>query len=420
MSDRSHGPQERVLLITGASSGIGAATRAPRRASGWRLVLAARSLERLQALAAELGGQDRALAVRCDVTEWDQQQAHGRRARCRRSAGSTPRSPTPASAGPRGFLNDTPEHWREMVLTNVYGAALTIRATHPGAEGLAGPSAAHLERRRAPRRCPARCTRAPSTRSPRWARPPARISNGTGVRVTLIEPGMTDTPFFEQPPARQLRGRRHRPRGHLRALPASPCGRQRDPDPADRPAAAEAGPRSGSGVGDDVGEVEARDGCSRRRSATVPDDAFARQVLARDQRRERVDRVGDRAAGPARAGPTTGSSSVASAATPSAMSRAARPRARSATTAMRGVLLAEPAAGHPLGRRHAPPTPSSDAPGGEQPPLRAWRSRAASGLVCVGHDADDAAAPAGGELHGAGGARIERVVLADARRRRRA
>ncbi len=33
--------------------------------------------------------------------------------------------------GPRGFLADTPEHWRQMVLTNVYGAALTLRATIP-------------------------------------------------------------------------------------------------------------------------------------------------------------------------------------------------------------------------------------------------------------------------------------------------
>ena len=29
----------------------------------------------------------------------------------------------------RGFLEETPEYWRSMVLTNVYGAALTIRAT---------------------------------------------------------------------------------------------------------------------------------------------------------------------------------------------------------------------------------------------------------------------------------------------------
>ena len=28
--------------------------------------------------------------------------------------------------------------------------------------------------------------------------------NGTGVRVTLIEPGMVDTPFFDQPPAGAL------------------------------------------------------------------------------------------------------------------------------------------------------------------------------------------------------------------------
>ena len=31
----------------------------------------------------------------------------------------------------RGFLNESPEFWRSMVLTNVYGAALTIRATLP-------------------------------------------------------------------------------------------------------------------------------------------------------------------------------------------------------------------------------------------------------------------------------------------------
>ena len=31
----------------------------------------------------------------------------------------------------RGFLNESPEYWRSMVLTNVYGAALTIRATLP-------------------------------------------------------------------------------------------------------------------------------------------------------------------------------------------------------------------------------------------------------------------------------------------------
>ena len=67
-------PRRPRLLITGASSGIGAAT-ARAAASSYRLVLAARREEELQKLASELGGEERAIAVRCDVTEWDEVQA---------------------------------------------------------------------------------------------------------------------------------------------------------------------------------------------------------------------------------------------------------------------------------------------------------------------------------------------------------
>ena len=46
-----------------------------------------------------------------------------------------------ANAGfgaPRGFLEGDPEHWKAMVLTNVYGAALTIRAFLPAVKDVKG------------------------------------------------------------------------------------------------------------------------------------------------------------------------------------------------------------------------------------------------------------------------------------------
>jgi NADP-dependent 3-hydroxy acid dehydrogenase YdfG len=57
----------RTAVITGASSGIGAATAKLMAASGYRVVLGARRLERLEELAGEFGG----LAIELDVTEPD-------------------------------------------------------------------------------------------------------------------------------------------------------------------------------------------------------------------------------------------------------------------------------------------------------------------------------------------------------------
>jgi NADP-dependent 3-hydroxy acid dehydrogenase YdfG len=193
---------DRVLLITGASSGIGAASARHARAAGWRVVLAARSLERLRELAAELGGAEHALAVDCDVTDWEQQQhmvdaaleAFGRVDAAFANAGF---------GGPRGFLNDTTEHWREMVLTNVYGAALTIRACIPALKDSRGHlllTSSVAGRRVLPGSLYS-CTKHAVTAMGEAAR---QDLHGTGVRVTSIEPGMTDTPFFEPRPTEAL------------------------------------------------------------------------------------------------------------------------------------------------------------------------------------------------------------------------
>jgi NADP-dependent 3-hydroxy acid dehydrogenase YdfG len=191
-----------VFLITGASSGIGAATARHAADAGYRLVLAARSADRLTELAEELGGSERALALRCDVTEWDQQRAVVDEA-LQRFGRLDVAFANAGFGAARGFLNETPEHWRSMVLTNVYGAALTIRATMPAlieARGhllLTGSVAGR-------RALPGSLYSATKWAVTAMGEAARQELNGTGARVTLIEPGQVDTPFFEQRPSNAL------------------------------------------------------------------------------------------------------------------------------------------------------------------------------------------------------------------------
>jgi NADP-dependent 3-hydroxy acid dehydrogenase YdfG len=191
-----------VFLITGASSGIGAATARAAAQGGYRLALAARSVDRLQGLATELGGDERAIAVRCDVTEWSDQEAMV--ARVLAHFGRLDVAFANAGFGARrGFESETPEFWREMVLTNVYGAALTIRATIAPlreAQGHLLLTGSVAGRRALPGSLYS-ATKWAVTAMGEGAR---QELNGTGVRVTLIEPGAVDTPFFENQPKTAL------------------------------------------------------------------------------------------------------------------------------------------------------------------------------------------------------------------------
>jgi NADP-dependent 3-hydroxy acid dehydrogenase YdfG len=186
-----------VFLITGASTGIGAATARHAARDGYRVVLAARSEDTLKELAEELGGPERALAVRCDVSEWsDQEQmvaaaigAFGRIDVAFANAGF---------GAKRGFLEESPEQWRSMVLTNVLGAAYTIRATLPHLKEAKGHLllTSSVAGRRALPGSLYSATKWAVTAMGEAAR---QELNGTGVRVTVVEPGMVDTPFFDNP-----------------------------------------------------------------------------------------------------------------------------------------------------------------------------------------------------------------------------
>lgn len=191
-----------VFLITGASSGIGAATARAAAEAGYRVALAARSADRLRELATELGGEPRALAIRCDVTEWSDQEAMVAEVLDR--FGQLDVAFANAGFGAkRGFLSETPEFWREMVLTNVYGAALTIRATVQALTASRGHLllTGSVAGRKALPGSLYSATKWAVTAMGEGAR---QELNGSGVRVTLIEPGAVDTPFFDNQPKTAL------------------------------------------------------------------------------------------------------------------------------------------------------------------------------------------------------------------------
>jgi NADP-dependent 3-hydroxy acid dehydrogenase YdfG len=185
---------DRVLVITGASSGIGAATARAAADEGFSLVLAARSKDKLEALVSEFA-DERAIAIETDVTSWEANE--------RLMAGAIDRfgriDAVFANAGfgaARGWLKETPEHWREMVLTNVLGAAYTLRAAIPSVTETKGHLlvTGSVAGRRALPGSLYSCTKWAVTAMGEAVR---QDLNDTGVRVTVIEPGMVDTPFFD-------------------------------------------------------------------------------------------------------------------------------------------------------------------------------------------------------------------------------
>jgi NADP-dependent 3-hydroxy acid dehydrogenase YdfG len=184
----------KTLVITGASTGIGAATARAAAAEGWNVALGARSADKLEALVAELGAE-RSISLPTDVTDFDQVEALLAAAEQRFDSVDA----VFANAGfgaKRGFTEESVELWREMVLTNVLGVALTIRAAMPritaskGHFVLTGSIAGT-------RALPGSLYSSTKFAVHGMAESLRQELNGSGARVTLIAPGMVDTPFFD-------------------------------------------------------------------------------------------------------------------------------------------------------------------------------------------------------------------------------
>jgi len=181
---------DRVLLIAGASSGIGAATARQAAEAGYKVVLGARSEDKLQTLAKEIDG----LAVRCDVSQYEDVEqltataldAHGRIDVVFANAGV---------GHPRGFEAGDPEDAKQMVIINVFGIYATIRATAEALRKTKGHLVitSSIAGRRALKGSLYSATKFAVTGMAESAR---QDFNGTGVRTTLISPGMVETPGF--------------------------------------------------------------------------------------------------------------------------------------------------------------------------------------------------------------------------------
>ena len=192
-----------VLLITGASTGIGAATARCAVEDGWRVALGARSEEPLGELAGDLGGEEAALARRCDVSRFEDLEAlvdvalerFGRLDAVFANAGV---------GAARGFLNESVEAWRTMVETNVLGAALTIRAVLPHLRDAGGGhfvlTGSVAGRRPLPGSLYSATKFAVTAMAEGLRQEIRNDMPDAAIRVTLISPGMVDTPFFDRRP----------------------------------------------------------------------------------------------------------------------------------------------------------------------------------------------------------------------------
>ena len=115
---------QKLAVVTGASAGIGAATARALRREGFRLVLGARRVERLEALAAELGGAPEVEVHPLDVTD----PASVRRFVSRITRLHVLVNNAGAAYGLDSIERAVEERWREMYELNVMGVLRMTRA----------------------------------------------------------------------------------------------------------------------------------------------------------------------------------------------------------------------------------------------------------------------------------------------------
>jgi NADP-dependent 3-hydroxy acid dehydrogenase YdfG len=141
-SNDTHG---KVAVVTGASSGIGAATARALAADGYRVALLARRLDRISSLADELGNGS--IAIEADVTDRDSIVVAADRVRQELgTANVLINNAGVMLLGP--FGSDQRDDYRRMIEVNLLGAITTTEVPRPG-QGRRRRHHQHLVGRRA-------------------------------------------------------------------------------------------------------------------------------------------------------------------------------------------------------------------------------------------------------------------------------
>jgi NADP-dependent 3-hydroxy acid dehydrogenase YdfG len=189
-------PSGPVTLVTGGSTGIGAATVQLLLKHGHRVVATGRDSKRLADLADRVGHGDQLLTLPGDTTEYDAVQSAVRTA----TQGFGRLDNVVANAGfstHDNLADGDPENWRAMLLTNVLGPALLVKAALPALKESMGRivmvgSVAGL-----------RHSAGNMYSVTKWAltalaENTRMLVTGDGIGVTVIAPGRVDTPFWDE------------------------------------------------------------------------------------------------------------------------------------------------------------------------------------------------------------------------------
>lgn len=193
---------DKTLFITGASSGIGEATARLAVEKGWNVGLFARSKDKLEALAGDLG--DKALALPGDATSLDAQAEAMKKLNDR--FGSLDAAFANAGTGldTPGTRDGDPQEWEAMIRLNILGLMWTTKAASAYFEEsgghlvLTGSQAGRVH------------IKGSLYGATKWfvhgyAGNLAQEFRDWGARVTVIAPGMVDTAFFAEPKPDKLK-----------------------------------------------------------------------------------------------------------------------------------------------------------------------------------------------------------------------